>query len=82
MITLQDTRVLISVQLVSDTNELVYLFAFVTSIFAILAGVVAYFNGQWAYIAGWCIDIREAATFTGKVITIAVKSVAFGLGVI
>lgn len=82
MMTLRDTRILITVQLASDTNELVYLFAFVTSIFAILAGVVAYLNGQWAYIAGWCIDIIEAATFTGKVATIVVKSLAFGLGVI
>lgn len=81
MMTLRDTRVLISVQLVSDTNELIYLFAFVTGLFAMLAGIVACFNGQWAYIAGWRVDICEAASFTGKVMTIAVKSVAFGLGV-
>jgi hypothetical protein len=74
MMTLRDTRILISVQLVSDTNELVYLFAFVTGLFAMLAGLIA-------YIDGWLDDITEAVIFTGKVVTIAAKSLAFGLGV-
>jgi len=74
MTTLEVTRVLITVQLVDDTNELVYLFAFVTGLFAMLAGLVA-------YVDGWMEDITEAVTFTAKVMTIIVKSLAYGLGV-
>ena len=60
--------------LVAWLNELIYLFAFITSIFAMLAGFVA-------YVYGWIEDITEAISFTGKVVSIAVKSFAFGLGV-
>jgi hypothetical protein len=74
MMTFDTTRVLITVQLVDDGYELAYLFAFVTGLFAMLAGLIA-------YIDGWIEDITEAVIFTGKVVTIAVKSLAFGLGV-
>lgn len=75
MMILRDTRILISVQLVDDGYELMYLFAFVTSIFALLAAFIG-------YVYGWIDDISEAATFTSKVVSIAAKSLAFGLGVI
>lgn len=75
MMTLRDTQILISVQLVDDGYELMYLFAFVTGLFALLAGFLSYVNG-------WLDDICEAATFTVKVAMIAVKSAGFGLGVI
>lgn len=74
MMTLDTTRILITVQLVDDGYELAYLFAFATGLFALLAGLLSYING-------WIDDITEAASFTGKVVTIAVKSLAFGLGV-
>ena len=77
MMTLSATKVLVTIQLVDDTNELLYFFLFVTSLFAIFARIGRFV----AYVAGWIEDITEAVIFTAKVTAIAFKSLAYGLGV-
>lgn len=69
------TRVLITMQLQSDTSELEYVLAFVTLFFERLAGVLA-------YIDGWLIDVGEAMVVSYQLMVIIFKSLAYGLGLL
>jgi hypothetical protein len=78
MIALQDTRILITVQLIDDSaTDLMTFFFFVTSLFAVVARLGRFVS----YLNGWIDDITEAVSFTVKVFDIAFKSLAYGLGV-
>lgn len=77
MMQLAETRILITVQLIDDSADLMTFFFFATSLFAILAGVGRFV----AYCRGWVEDITAAVIFTAKVFDIAFVSLAYGLGV-
>jgi len=70
---LNATRILITVQMMDDTDELAYLFAIVTGLFERVAWGIA-------SVAAWYRDTKEAATVAGKIISIGVASLRFGMG--
>lgn len=77
MMTLDTARVLITVQIVDDGNDILYALALVTSLFTILASVARFAT----YLAGWLQDISQALIFTAKTVDIIVVSLAYGMGV-
>lgn len=72
MLNLNATRILITVQMMDDTDELAYLFAIVTGLFERLAWGIA-------SVAGWYRDTREATIVAGKIISIGVNSILFAI---
>ena len=74
MITAQNTRILVTVQIVDDTRSIMFLLALATGLFEFLHRSMVALQDE--------IDLwAEAVSLAGKVISITGRSLAFGLGV-